>query len=267
MPINAASGRPYRGVNLPILFAMAQSAGYPSGQWATFQQWKGLGATVRKGERASVVVFWKRLDNAEPATDGAEASALDQADEPQHRLLCRGYHVFNAAQVDGIDIPSAELPDLAQRVDAAESFIAATRADIRFGGDRAFYLPSSDFIQIPQPGAFTGTDTSTPAEAFYATLLHELTHWTAHASRSERDLSGRFGSEAYAIEEMTAELGAAFLCGRLGIAAEPRADHAAYIATWLRVLRGDPRAIFAAASKAQQAVDFLCGLQPVSMVP
>lgn len=260
LPTNAITSRPYRGINAVLLLAEAHARGY-SGRWATFKQWQGFGAAVRKGERATTIVVWKPLDAdvaAEACDDMRDADAVEPT---RTHLVCRAYHVFAAEQVEGLEIETVELPALAERIDAAERFVANTRAEIRLGGDRAFYLPSGDFVQMPPPAAFTGTDTSTATEAYYATLLHELTHWTAHPERCARDLSGRFNADAYAMEELIAELGAAFLCGTLGITDAPRADHATYIASWLTVLRSDPRAIFTAASKAQEAADFLGGFQ------
>jgi antirestriction protein ArdC len=140
---------------------------------------------------------------------------------------------------------------------AVDAFIAATGAVIRHGGGRACYIPATDEIRMPERAAFTGSATSSAEESYYATLLHELTHWTGPVHRCGRDLSGRFGSDAYAMEELIAELGSAFLCGELGIAAVPRSDHAQYLAHWLAVLKADKRAIFTAASKASEAIGFL----------
>ena len=163
----------------------------------------------------------------------------------------RGYSVFNAAQVDGYATPALPVLPEAERIDRAEAFFAALGADIRHGGSRACYVPSLDQIRMPLFAAFRDP------VAYYATLAHEATHLTGHASRCNRHLRGRFGEEAYAAEELIAELGAAFVCADLALAPEPRPDHAAYVASWLRVLRGDKRAIFTAAAKAQQAADWM----------
>jgi antirestriction protein ArdC len=250
MPINAVSRRPYRGINPLLLWAAAQAAGYQSGIWATYKQWSDLGAQERKGEKATGIVFWKVLDEGEEA-------APDQDDEERGRkFVARGYHVFNAGQVDGYAAPALPVQPEAQRIDHAEAFIAALGADIRHGGSRAFYAPGPDFIQMPPFAAFCNP------VAYYATLAHEATHWTGHKSRCDRDLSGRFKSEPYAAEELVAELGAAFLCADLALASEPRPDHAAYVASWLKVLRDDKRAIFIAASLAQKAADWMHQRQP-----
>ena len=250
MPINAVSKRAYRGINVIMLWACGQAAGYPAGIWATYKQWGELGAQVRKGEKAAPVVFWKMLDDD-------EADDQDEGDSKNARFVARAFHVFNAAQVDGFEAPALpQLPE-PERVDHAEAFFAAIGADIREGGNRAFYSPGSDYIQMPPFSAFRDP------VAYYSTLAHEATHLTGHASRCARDLKGRFGSEAGAAEELIAELGAAFLCADLALASEPRPDHAAYVSSWLKVLKNDKRAIFTAAAQAQKAADWMHERQPV----
>ena len=177
---------------------------------------------------------------------------MTQADDRrERRFFARGYRVFNAAQVDGFTPPEVPSLPTAERIAHAESFFEGLGAEIRHGGNRAYYHPKDDYIQLPPFEAFRD------AVAYYATLAHESVHLTGHHSRLDRDLSGRFGDDAYAAEELIAELGAAFLCARLGLANEPRPDHAAYLSSWLRVLRSDERAIFTAASQAQAAVDWM----------
>ena len=166
------------------------------------------------------------------------------------------YFLFNAAQVDGWDEPNSGLGGLVGRDEHIDNFIAATGADIRCG-DVAAYMRSADYISIPHPDRFVGTGTSSPTESFYSTVFHELVHWTGHHVRLARNLSSRFGTHDYAMEELIAELGAAYLCAEHLVHNEPRHDHAAYIGDWLEVLKGDKRAIFTAASKANQAVTFL----------
>ena len=252
MPANINSGKSYNGINTVSLWVTAQAKGYSSNEWGTFKQWQEKGASVRKGEKGTAVIFYKEV----PANEAAET------DEDNSRLIMRWSTVFNADQVDGYEAETKELPNLADRLEEVEAFIMATKADIRHGGGRAFYRPADDIIQMPERAAFFGTDTSTATEAYYSTLLHELTHWTSHKSRCDRELGKRFGSEAYAMEELVAELGAAFLCAELGITQETRPDHAAYIDSWLKVLKGDKKAIFTAASKASQAANFLKSQQP-----
>lgn len=247
VPINATSRKAYRGINTLALWAAAQAKGYPSDIWATFKQWREMGASVRKGETATAIVFWKISDPKDPEGE-------DQTDETtgrRSRVLARGYAVFNAAQVDGYEAPVIPTLPAAERVDHAETFFAGLQADIRHGGARAYYSPSHDHIQMPPFAAFRS------AVAYYGTLAHEAVHWTSHADRCARDLKGRFGDEAYAAEELVAELGASYLAADLDLEPEPRPDHAAYIASWLKALKNDKRAIFTAAGRAQAAVDWM----------
>ncbi|MDE1148631.1 MAG: zincin-like metallopeptidase domain-containing protein [Azospirillaceae bacterium] len=246
-PVNVASSKPYRGINTVALWVAAHATGFGSPVWGTYKQWQERGAQVRKGEKSSTVVFWKVSDT------GADdvGSQAEEEGQPHARVFARAYSVFNAAQVEGWEAPAMPVLPQAERIAHAEQFFAALGATIRKGGPRACYIPSRDEIHLPPFAVFRD------AVAYYATLAHEATHWTAHASRCARDLKGRFGSESYAAEELVAELGAAFLCSDLALTPEPRPDHAAYIASWLTVLRGDPRAIFTAAAKAQAAADWM----------
>jgi len=246
-PVNIVSKKPYRGVNILSLWASAAEKGYASGFWATYPQWQQLGAQVRKGETSTLVVFWK-FDLLE------EEAESDEEEKPErHSILARGYHVFNAEQVDGFTLPPMKTLPQAERIEIAERFFAQLGADIRHGGSRAFYNKAEDYIQLPCFEVFKET------AAYYATLGHECTHWSGAPHRLNRDLKGRFGDQSYAAEELVAELGAAFLCADLDLANEPRPDHAAYVQNWLKVLREDKRAVFTAASKAQQAVDWMHG--------
>ena len=244
-PINATSRKAYRGINTVCLWAAAQAKGYENGEWATYQQWLERGGQVRKGEKATTVVFWKFANDAAETSDGEES-------KPGSRLLfTRGYSVFNAAQVDGYT-PKAEADvPMPERIAHADVFFANVAATVRHGGNQAFYAPATDHIQMPPLGVFREN------VGYYSTLAHEHTHWTAHVARCDRQLGKRFGDNAYAAEELIAELGAAFTCAHLVLSTEPREDHAQYIASWLRVLKADSRAIFTAASKAQQATDWL----------
>ena len=245
-PINVNSKKPYRGINTVCLWAAAQAKGYASGEWGTYAQWQDHGAQVRKGEKATLVVFWKFANQqGESQEDGDTAT-------PGTRLLfTKGYSVFNAAQVDGYE-PTVPIDRSTQdRIERADTFFRLIRADVRHGGNQAFYSPSGDYVQMPPFEAFREN------LGYYSVLAHECTHWTAHAARCNRELGKRFGDNAYAAEELIAELGAAFTCTYLGLSTEPREDHAQYIQSWLRVLKADKRAIFTAASKAQQATDWM----------
>src|SRR5258708_6484458 len=243
-PVNVTSKKFYRGINTVCLWAAAQAKGYERGEWATYQQWQDKGAQVRKGEKATLVVFWKFANDSTETQEG-------ETSHSSRLLFTRGYSVFNASQVDGYtptDDPEVSMPE---RIERAETFFSRIGADLRHGGNRAYYALDSDHIQMPEFGAFVEN------VAYYSTLAHEHTHWTAKAGRCDRQLGKRFGDNAYAAEELIAELSAAFTCAHLGLSTEPREDHAQYWASWLKVLKADTRAIFTAASKAQQAADWL----------
>ncbi len=243
-PVSISSAKPYRGINVLVLWSQAQSKGYDSSLWGTYRQWAELGAQVRKGERGSPVVYWGTL--GQDAGDDADTSN-------RPRLFAKGYTVFNADQVDGLRMPKRFEPKLSHnaRIARAEAFFAPL-AQIRDGGNRAFYRPDK-----PEAVYMPGFDQFPEAHGYYSTLAHETTHWTSHESRCNRELGKRFGDDAYAIEELIAELGSAFTMAHLELETTPRLDHAQYIASWLRVLKADARAIFTAASKAQQAADYL----------
>ena len=254
-----ANGQPYRGMNVLLLWGEAVANGYSAPIWMTYKQAQELGAQVKKGEHGALVVYADRFTKTETNEKG-------EAFEREIPFM-KGYTVFNVEQIDGLPAhyyaqPAQPLP-AAQRIETAERFAVSTGAEVRHGGNRAFYAPARDFVQMPPFEAFKDP------ESYYATLTHELTHWTGHVSRCARDFEKghRFGSEGYAFEELIAELGAAFLCADLGITPEPREDHAAYLAHWLQVLKADKRAIFTAAAHAQRAADYLHGLQAASQPP
>lgn len=256
-PTNALTKQRYRGINVLTLWATADANNYRSGIWATFKQWQELGAQVRKGERGTPIVFYKTID----IEDETPTSEFGDAVHKSFRLA-KGYWGFNADQVNGFTLPEAPTIDLTTRIEAAERFLAHLGIEVRHGGTRAFYRPSEDFVQMPDRVLFQDTATSTATEGFYAVELHEIGHASGHPKRLARDLSGRFGSESYAMEEIVAEWISGLLCADLGITAQPRPDHAHYIKNWLRVLRGDKSAAMAAAAIASRAVDYLHGLQP-----
>lgn len=249
-----ANGIPYRGINVLMLWAAATASGFTAPLWLTYKQAQELGGQVRKGEKGSLVVYANTITR----TEQDEASGEDLEREIP---FMKGYTVFNAEQVDGLPAHfyavQAPALDPVQRIDRAEAFFAATGAEIREGGDRAYYTAAGDYVQMPPFVAFA------QPEGFYATLAHELTHWTKAPQRLGRDLGRkRWGDEGYAMEELVAELGAAFVCADLALTPEPRAEHAAYVGSWLKALKDDRRAIFTAAAHAQRAADYLIGLQP-----
>jgi antirestriction protein ArdC len=252
-PVNIASKKPYRGVNVLALWATAEEKAYTSGVWGTYRQWSEAGAQIRQGEKSAYVVFYKEIT---VAADGGNS------EETGTRLFARATPVFAAEQVDGWTPPTIDAPAIViTPIEQAEAFVTATGAAITHGGSRAFYRPSTDTIQLPPREVFIGTATSSPAETYYSTLLHELTHWAGHETRCNRQLGKRFGDDAYAMEELVAELGAAFLCADLQITDETRVDHAQYLDHWLKVLKADKKAIFTAASKASEAATFLAAFQ------
>ncbi len=247
-PRNAKTGSLYRGVNVLALWVDSIERGYPSLYFASYRQWHELGAQVRKGARGSHILFYKKI----------EVDEEDEEDSPTRRFVIRGSTVFNAAQVDGWTPPEVPQTNKVERLRNVEALVAKTKAVIREGRYQiACYDSAIDIIDMPARNAFTGTKTSTPTESFYAALCHELTHWVGHESRLARDMRHRFGDAGYAMEELVAELGAAFLCADLGLASEPRPDHAAYINDWLRVLKRDPKALTTAAGKASAAAEYI----------
>jgi len=248
------NGIPYKGINVIMLWCAAEAKSYACPIWITFKQALELGGNVRKGETGELVVYANSITRTE--TD-------DKGEESEREIpFLKGYTVFNAEQCDGLPAhytAKVEPPPLTplQRIDIADRFFAATGADIRHGGARAFYAEGPDYVQMPP------FETFRDAESYAATKAHELTHWTKHDKRLARDMGRvKWGDEGYAREELVAELGSAFLCADLGITPEVRADHAAYIASWLKVLKEDKRLIVSAASHAQRAVDYLHSLQP-----
>lgn len=248
MPINAATEMPYHGVNIVSLWARAATRRYITGYWASYHQWRKLGAQVRGGERGSLIVFYKKLEADEP-------NKSDEGEGP--RFVIRASHVFNAEQVDGWKLPQIRRLSQVERNAQVEAFVQATKAEVRHGAIIACYRRKLDYIDMPSPEQFIGTLTSSPTEAYYAVLCHEIVHWSGAPHRIDRTFGKRFADADYAFEELVAELGAAFMCSAFGIVNEPRPDHAAYIANWLTILDRDNRAIFKAASLAQEAVEYL----------
>ncbi len=237
MPANAITGRAYSGINVPVLWIEADVHGYEQNAWLTFKQALDAGGHVKKGEKGTTVFFTKQL------------TVKDEDDEERKVSMLRQFVVFNISQVEGVSAAHAVSEPPPEG--AVSAFLKATGADIRHGGNRACYVSTHDFIAMPNPSDFESL-------AHYdATRLHEACHWTGHKTRLDRDLRNRFGTRAYAAEELVAELGAAFLCGHLGVKGELR--HASYLDSWRGLLKDDTRAIFTAAAKAQQAADYLRG--------
>ncbi|MCB2009558.1 MAG: DUF1738 domain-containing protein [Geminicoccaceae bacterium] len=243
-----ASGKPYRGINVVMLWMAAEAKGYSAPIWMTYRQAAELGGQVRKGEHGTAIAYADKFRKTETADSGEEVE--------REIFFMKHYTVFNVEQVDGLPphfyATAAPQLDPLARLDHADTFFASLGADVRHGGNRAFYAIEPDFVQMPPFESFRD------AESYYATLGHECIHWTRHPSRLAREFGRkRWGDEGYAQEELVAEMGAAFLAADLGLYLEPREDHASYIASWLDLLKKDKKAVFIAASHAQRAVDFL----------
>lgn len=247
LPRNAATSRPYSGVNILILWGEVIARGHASQGWLTFRQALGAGGCVRRGEQGVTVCYADRF-----TPDAEKAKAEREGVEPGSIPFLKRFTLFNVDQCEGL--PEAltatpiPLPDC-ETIPAAEALIAATRADFRIGGAKAFYSPGGDFVQVPPQPAFANQID------YYRTATHELGHWMGHASRLGRDQTKPFGSPDYAREELVAELTAAYVCASLSIV--PTVRHADYLGSWLDVLRADNRAIFRAASRASKAADYL----------
>ncbi|HEX8127061.1 MAG TPA: zincin-like metallopeptidase domain-containing protein [Allosphingosinicella sp.] len=243
-----ACGTPYQGINVLWLWMAAEAAGHSSPYWMTYPQSQLLGGQVRKGERGTVAIFY-RAYQAEEADEG------DDAEGPRTRRVLKSFTVFNVCQIDrlpGRFFPEPRpLPPPTERDSALDRFFAAVPARIRRSGAEAFYSPVLDQVTMPEPGLFRDLD------HYRATLAHELSHWTGHENRLARQMGGRFGSEAYAMEELVAELSSAILGAELGLPVDHLDHHASYLASWLRVLKADSRAILTVAAKAEEAASLL----------
>lgn len=245
---NFISKKAYRGINRLLLGMSSMAKGYTSPDWATYKQWQEKGCQVKKGEKATNIVFFKTVagkENEEGEVEGGYS-------------MMRGYFVFNAEQTDMEQVTPAKPEEHTFTAHAeCEERIAKTGAIIGHGGDAAFYMPSQDRIQLPNKSAFANP------ESYYATAFHELTHWSGAKKRLDRNLNeGRFGNPAYAFEELVAEIGAAYLCADHGVTGELR--HAGYIQSWLKACRDDEKAIFKAAALAQKAADYLNELDAIA---
>jgi len=241
MPVNHVTGRAYSGVNVLLLWIRAQDAGYDNSRWLTYKQAQEAGGHVRKGEKGVRVVFVSTFER-------------ETQDGPERVPFLKAFTVFNVAQCEGLSVNAEPRKPVSENVrdDDAEGFIRATGAVINHGEGRAYFKPSTDTIMIPDFETFTS------ASAYYATVFHELGHWTGAPSRLDRQFGKRFGDDAYAAEELVAELTSAFCCAELGIQNTAGAD-AAYIAHWLKFLTDHSTAILTAASKASKALEYLRG--------
>ncbi len=257
MPKNASTGRTYSGVNVLILWGAVVARGFSCQSWLTFRQALSLGGNVRKGERGTTVVYADRF-----IPDDEKRRARETGDDAQAIPFLKRFTVFSTDQCEGLPEDLATAPPPVPEgliLPEVEAMIRASGADVRLGGDKAFYAPGPDYIQVPRPEAYFE-----PIN-WHRTALHELSHWSGAPHRLGRDLSGGFGSKLYAKEELVAEISAAFLCATLGIT--PTVRHSDYIASWLEVLREDNRAIVRAASAASKVADYLLAFRPGADAP
>lgn len=261
------NNRLYQGINTLILWQAASDGGYNSSYWMTFKQAKLLGGNIKKGEKAATIFYASSCtpgnneEKDEQKGRSGQNLVENQEQNPIYKKFMKSYKVFNANQIDGLqekyykDLSTENNIKELEKLPRLEEFVKNTKANIKHGGIRAYYRESSDHIQMPEMKLFKSSN------AYYSTLYHELTHWSGNKERLNRNLGGkRFGDSGYAMEELVAELGAAFLCSVLGINQDLREDHAPYIASWLKVLKSDKRAIFNAASLAQTASNYLLEL-------
>ena len=247
LPLNLTTGKPYSGINVLILWAAGLQNGYTSPYWLTYKQAADKGGQVRKGEHGTHCVFYKPWESTDTNKDTGETEIVKGA-------VLKSFTVFNLDQVDGIEAPAREPRAPFAAIEDAERILRASPAPIKTGGTQAFYRPAPDTIHLPNREAFIS------AESFYSVALHEMTHSTGHKSRLDRDFSGRFGTEAYAFEELIAELGSAFLNTDLGIIGSTLQDHADYLAHWIAILKSDKKAILTAAAQASKAHGFIKAL-------
>lgn len=243
LPTNAKTGEAYRGINVLLLWAEMAEKTYSSSQWLTYKQAAEMGGQVRKGEKSVMCVYYQTVQKKDEHPD----------DENDSYFLAKPFWLFNVAQVEGLpaDMSVPAAMSHFNAMEDAEQLLIMSKANIAYGFDTAYYSTLQDKICMPARERFTSS------ENFYATALHELTHWTGHETRLNRQFGKRFGDNAYAFEELVAELGAAFTVGQLGMVDATIEAHANYLNSWVRVLRDDKRAIFTAASQAAKAADYI----------
>ena len=253
---NVISKKPYQGMNCFSIGLSVHMNGFKSNEWATFNQWKNLGAKIKKGSKGTEILYWN-IKEYEDKTN---------KDEKVKIPFLKYFVVFNADQVDGYETKEKGLKDFnLKEIDnwkthfKTDTFVENTKADINIA-NKAFYSPNGDFIGMPPKEDFKGDKENTKEQYYYSTLLHELTHWSGHSSRCNRDLKNRFGSKAYAMEELVAEIGSAFLCSHLGVTKAPTPNHGRYLNNWLEVLKEDKKAIFKAFSLSKVSSEYLLEL-------
>ena len=263
-PINHVTTKNYTGINMPNLTYTMLDNDYKHNVWGTYKQWESKGYKVEKGQKSHTAVVYSET-KVYPKRDGS----LKENGEPETIRIYfnKCTPVFNIAQTD---CPTKEYeankPKQVFDLEAVEQFVKNTKAVIKAGGDKAFYSPKLDYVCMPDKDSFIKTESASATENYYATLLHELTHWTSHKERCNRKLGMTFGNDQYAYEELIAESGSAMLCGLLGVSNEPRADHAKYLNCWIKHLEEKPSKMKSALGQASKAVQFLTNLQEMARV-
>ena len=250
LPMNANTKKAYSGFNIINLLFEKEEKNYDNNEWGTFRMWNKMGYRIKANEKATYI-FYNDKFTVE------DENKVDEFGNPKKRQIwyLKPHAVYNANQVEGYEVKKPKLPNKAKSVKVADEYIKNANPTIKFGGDRAYFSPNFDYIQMPTKESFHGT------EEYYGVLLHELVHWTGHKDRLNRDFSGQFGSDAYAIEELVAETGSAILSAILGISQTVRSDHAKYINGWIKQLDDKPEQVIKAINKSSRAVDFLDELQ------
>ena len=251
----------YYGINNLILWREKNYSNYKSNVWGTFKQIQDKGGMVNKGEHGVDVILWKPFEVTD--TYKRNTATNKKGDSYQKTAFyIRFFKVFNMDQTTLKDkyAPNQNVEGAKSKVDV-ETYVKNTKAKIEHGGDKCYYVPSKDFIKMVEKSEFKSTGDSNATQNYYSTLLHELTHWTGHKSRCDRDMQGYFGDDSYAFEELVAEIGAAVQCCILGITSTPKKESAQYLNSWIKRIENDPDALFKASAKASSAVKFIEGLQ------
>tara|TARA_Y100000114_G_scaffold152124_1_gene169966 strand:+ start:91 stop:972 length:882 start_codon:yes stop_codon:yes gene_type:complete len=247
---NVISKKAYQGTNTFLTAISSFKNGFQSNQWGTYRQWQSKGYSVKKGSKGTDIIFFDKIK-------------IEDKETEQERFvpILKGFSIFNADQIEDYWSGSAIPEKPTFKHEQTEQLVTNSKAIIKHGGSRAFYTSEADFIQMPHKTDFQDIDGSTAMENYYSTLLHELTHWTGHTSRLDRKLANKFGSNAYAFEELVAEIGSVFLTAMLGIEKQPQPNHAKYLNGWLEVLKQDKRAMVKAFGLAQKASDYILAYQ------
>lgn len=260
---NIKTKKPYKGTNIFTTAVSCFNNGFKSNEWGSFKQWKDKGYKVNKGAKATYIIYFEMIENKKAQLKGDEKKLIP---------LLKGFPIFNADQTSYKDSKDylKNIGTLVKTLDFDEftnkridKVVNNSKAIIKHGGNKAFYSPTSDFIQMPNKESFKDIDNNSKEVNYYSTLLHELSHWSGHSSRLKREIFNRFGSNAYAFEELVAEISSGFLCTILELVKLPTPNHAKYINNWLEVLKSDKKALIKAFSLAQKASDFILEFEEI----